>query len=109
MTVKNKETKTRLLSKKYFWALPTKQRERVRRLSSQITEHGVNDTRYGKSQRAILHPSIAKSMELDERGVRFAGFASCCTFKDVSLIDSQMAGDPAAVVLHADHRRAGNG
>lgn len=26
VTVKNKETKTRLLSKKYFWALPTKQK-----------------------------------------------------------------------------------
>jgi len=32
-----------------------------------------------------------------------------CTFKDVSLIDSQMPGDPAVVALHANHRCARNG
>lgn len=66
-----------------------------------ITGHRTSD---------ITSPLIAKSTELNEREeYGFAGFAWWCTFKDVSLIDSQMAGDPTVVVLHADHRRAGNG
>lgn len=70
------------------------------RNTEKITGYRAND---------VTSPSIAKSTKLDERGVHFAEFAWWCTFKDVSLIDSQMTGDPAVVVLHADHRRAGNG
>lgn len=132
VTVKNKETKTRLLSEgQYFGALPTEteiEKGCVRERPS-VPDYGTGSVNYAvvldyRVERGIIVTSEHRSESFTRRRPnearseeRAAVCSFCwiarlfgrCTFKDVSLIYSQMPGDAAAVALHTDHRRAGNG